>query len=65
MQDKKSLTLWWRSCLDGGSDIVSVTFAHNDSQYFDYGLMSLHSPLIIQDARPQVIDAPLTLIFST
>jgi len=27
------------------------------------GLMMLHCPLIIEDARPQIVDALLTLIF--
>ena len=36
--------------------------AHTGSQYIDYGLMSLHRPLSIHDARPWIIDALLRLI---
>jgi len=41
--------------------IVGV-FAHKGSQYCYYGLMLSLSLVIIQDARPEIGDAPLTLI---
>jgi len=62
MQDQKLLTLRWCSFLGGSSNIVSSSFAHNGRQYYDYGWMPLHSPVIIQDASSEIIDAPLTLI---
>jgi hypothetical protein len=62
MQDQKSLTLHWRSFLGGGSDMVVGIFAHKGGQYCHYGLMLSRSLVIIQDARPEIGDAPLTLI---
>jgi len=38
-------------------------FVHNHGQYIHYGLMEKHSLLIIEDARPKIVDALLTLIF--
>jgi len=65
MQDQKLLTLRWRSFLGGGSDMVVGIFAHNAGQYCHYGLMLSRSLVIIQDARPEISDAPLTLISRT
>jgi hypothetical protein len=62
MQDQKSLTLRWRSFLGGGSDMVVGIFAHKGGQYCHYGLMLSRSLVIIQDARPEMGDTPLTLI---
>jgi hypothetical protein len=42
--------------------MVVGSFAHTGGQYCHYGLMLSHSPVIIQDARPEIGDAPLTLI---
>jgi len=42
--------------------MVVSSFAHNGGQFSHYGLMLSHSPVIIQDARPEIGDAPLTLI---
>jgi len=49
--------------LAGGSDIVTNIFASKGSQYNDYGEIQLHRPLIVEDARPNIVDAPLTIIF--
>jgi hypothetical protein len=65
MQWQKSVTLCWRWCLAGSSDIVSSIFAHKGCQYYYYGKMPLHSQVIIQDVRPDIIDDPLTLISMT
>jgi len=66
MQDQSVLTLRWRSFLGGGiGDIVISVFAHEGSQYRDYRLMPLHSAVITQDARPNIFNAPLTLISRT
>jgi len=46
----------------GGSHIVTKNIANNGGQYFDYGLMLLHWPWIMQDIRPWIVDAPLTQI---
>jgi len=42
--------------------MVVGIFAHKGSQYCHYGLMLLHSLVIIQDARPEIGDAPFTFI---
>jgi len=62
MQDQILLMLHWHSFSGGGSNIVAVLCAYQDGQYCDYGVILLCSPVIIQDARPEISDAPLTLI---
>jgi len=62
MQCQKSLTLCWSSFLGGSKDIVSSIVAHSGRQYYHYGWMPLYSPVIIQDERTEIVDAPLTLI---
>jgi hypothetical protein len=42
--------------------MVVCPFAHQGGQYCHYGLMLLHSLVIIQDASPEISDDPLTLI---
>jgi len=41
-----------------GSDIITNSIAHIRGQYIDYRLFPLHSPLIVQDTRPKIVDAP-------
>jgi len=60
---QKLLTLRWRSFLRGSSNFVPSIFACKGGHYCDYGSMPLHSPWIIQDAWPKIVDAPLTVIF--
>jgi hypothetical protein len=48
--------------LEGGSNIVAGHSAHKGGQYTDYGVMLSRSPMIIQDARLEIGDAPLTFI---
>jgi len=62
MQCQKSFTLGWHSFLGGSSNIICSIFARKGRQYYDYGKMPLHSPGIIQDVRPEIVDAPLMLI---
>jgi len=62
MQDQKLLTLCWHSFLGGGRDIITRLRAYKGGQYCDYGQMLAYSQVIIQDARPEIGDAPLTLI---
>ena len=52
-----------RLFLGGGSDIVTNIFASKGSQNNDYGVIQLNRPLIVKDARPNIVDAPLILIF--
>jgi len=42
--------------------MVVGIFAHKGGQYCHYGFMLLCSLVIIQDARSEIGDAPLTLI---
>jgi len=42
--------------------MVVGSFAHKGGQFSHYGLMLSRSPVVIQDARPEIGDAPLTLI---
>jgi len=52
----------WQSLFGGSCDIVNSIFAHKGGEYNDFGQMLLHGPVIIQDARPKIIDAPLAFI---
>jgi hypothetical protein len=65
MQCQKSLTLCWRSFLEGSSHSVCTIFAHKGGKYYNYGLMPLHSPVIIQIVSAEIGDAMLTLISMT
>jgi hypothetical protein len=48
-----------------GSNLIDSIFAHEGGQYSDYRLTPLHSPVIINDATPKIIDTRLRLIFRT
>jgi len=50
--------LHWRSSLKCGSDIVHSILTHKGGLHCDYGPMQFHCPFIIQDARPEIINAP-------
>jgi len=63
MQDQKLLTLHWRWFLGGGSDIFAAILSCEGGQNFDCSLTSSDSFLIIQGARTNMFDAPLTLSF--
>jgi hypothetical protein len=52
-----------RLFLGGRSDIVTNIFAYKGSEYNNYGVVQLHRPLIVEDGRPNIIDAPSTFIF--
>jgi len=54
------LMLRWRWVSCESNAVFANLFAYEGCQNIGYGLMLLHSPLIIQDARPKIIDAPLT-----
>lgn len=62
MHDKKSLMLHSRSCLAGGSDIVTGLCAHKGSQSGNYGGEPLRSPWIIQDVWRKIVEALVTHI---
>jgi len=61
MHCQRSLTLCWHSII-GGSDIVSRIFANKGGQWIDYESTPMHSVLGVNDARPEIVDTPLTLI---
>jgi len=63
MWDQKLLMFCRRSILEGCSDIGTGIFAQKGGQYYDYECMPLHGSRIIHDARPKIVDTPLTLIF--
>jgi hypothetical protein len=46
-----------------GCDIITRLFAQKGGRLYDYGSTPLHCYLVIQDAGPKIVDAPLTLIF--
>jgi hypothetical protein len=62
MKEQKSLPHGWRSFLGGGRDIFACLCVHQGGQYFDYSLTLLSSPVIVQDARPEISNALLTVI---
>jgi len=63
MQDKKSMILHGRSFVGGGRDIGSSIFTHKGSRNMDFASVPMPSTLSVHDAGPQIVDAPLTLIF--
>jgi hypothetical protein len=64
MQDQKSFTFCWLSLWGGGSNIIAGLGEHKSCQFWDYGFKLWRTPVIIQDARPEISDAPMTLICS-
>jgi len=62
MQDQTSLTLRWHSIVWGDSDMPTTVLEHNRGHRIGDAIISLHSPWIIQDARPIIVDAVLMLI---
>jgi len=65
MQGQKLLTLRWCSFSGHNEEVNESVFTWKRGRLFDCGLMSPHSPCIFHDAKPEVLDSPLTLIFRT
>jgi len=63
IDDTNSLPLLGCSWLGGTRDIIVSSFANKCGRQFHYEVTLLYIPLIIQDARPKIVDALLTLIF--
>jgi len=63
MQNQKLLMLHWRWFFGDGSDKVGSILAHIGGRYYHYGLTRLYCPVIIQNAKPKIFDAPLMFIF--
>jgi len=61
MQDKKSLTLRWRSFLGYGNEHFTCPFNHKHVQYIHFVRMRPSCPLIADCERLWIIDAPLML----
>jgi len=61
--DHKSLTLCWRSFSWWGREGIAICFAYKDCQKFLYDWLQPIRGVISEDAWPQIVDAPLTLIF--
>ena len=62
LQDEKLLTLHRRSVIGGDTDIVAAICAHDGLQYWDHVFTLSHSQVILQEARPEIGDAPLMLV---
>jgi len=62
LRDLKSLTLIWPSFSRWGRECDASAFAYEGGQYLSYDYLQPMPTLITQDARPKIIDAPLTLI---
>jgi len=62
MRDRKLLTLHWLSFSRWGRYHVGSSFAFQGGQYLSYDYPQPIATQIIQDARPKIVDAPLTLI---
>ena len=62
LEDQYSLMLCWRSFSEWGREHVAHSFAYKASQYLSYEWPQQIAMQITQDARPKILDAPLTLI---
>jgi len=62
IQDQKSLTLRWRSISERGREHDPRSFAYIASQYCIYDWSEPIAKQITNDARPEIVDAPLTFI---
>ena len=62
VQEQKLLTLCWRSFSEWGRECVTFSFAYKCSLYLIYKHLHPIATQITQDARPKIIDSPLTLV---
>jgi len=62
LQDHKSLTLCWRSISEWGGNGIGDSFAYKSCQYVSYAQQRPDYCSVTKLTRPQIIDAPLTLI---
>jgi len=62
MQSQTLLTHCWHSFSQWGRQCVTVSFAYKCSLYLIYEGLHPIATQITQDARPKIIDSPLTLI---
>jgi len=64
LQVHKSLTLRWRSISEWGRECGARSFAYKASQYCMYEWSQPIAKQMTNDARPKIVEAPLTLILS-
>ena len=62
LQDQKLLTLHWHSISESGREGEARSFTYKASQYHIYEWSQLIAKQITNDTRPNIVDAPLTLI---
>jgi len=62
LRDQKSLTLRWRSISERGRECEVHSFAYEASRCCIYAWSQPIAKQITKDARPKILDAPLTLI---
>jgi len=55
--------LHWPSVSGWGRERVAIVFASKSSQYLTYGWLKPIASEITHDAKPKIVDIPLTLIF--
>jgi len=55
IQDWTLLMLHWHSLLEGSTNIAICILPLIGGQYCDYGLTTLHGPLMIQNARQKLL----------
>jgi hypothetical protein len=61
MQNQTSLTLCWRSFSWWGREGIAICLAYKGSQIFLCDWLQPIGGVICQDARPKIVDPPLTL----
>jgi len=55
--------LRWRSFSQGGTDSTACLFGDKGCQYAVYNSVQQFTTQITNDAKPKIVDAPLTHIF--
>jgi len=63
LQYQISFTLCWCSFSEWSREHFTLSFAYTDSQYLIYDCLQPIAAQSTQDARLQIVDDPLTLIF--
>jgi len=63
MHIQKLLMLRWRSFSEWGRECAAVVFAHKGGQYFIYGCLQPITTEITHNAKPNISNARLMLIF--
>jgi len=64
LQDQTLLMLCWRSFSEWVREHVTFSFAYKGGCYLNYEYLQPIATQIAYYARPKIVDAPLTLIFT-